>query len=1526
MPYAPGDVGLKALIEELTARYDIHQSKGCVGIAPRTTILAIFDGVETANGVTTLVGKQLSPEGLGVNAMWNDFMHIPSDEILDMPIRVSWKSPKVLPELHAKVWLRDVEDLGSFPEDFTFDARSFAISLPDKRDSPEVWHHLEMFAGGFAGWTGATKIFEKIMPIQFQTVALEIEDHIARIGALNHHAAFVKPCCMLPADIISHFDGTWMLCVDICDQSWLPCVAAWNVDLLTISFPCQPWSGAAEGPGFHDLNGQLLAHSILQARWLRPRCICLENVPGFQRHSHKHILARILLLAGYKILWERTADIKNHLGVTRPRWLALAVRIQDHFQLPIVPWPTEPRTVDHSGCVLPWTLSHDELAITPAAMSMVTDRQYLSWKMIKELANPDEILATRVYDIHDVLPTFMAMYGTQHELDGNFLQRNGLFVHFKKEDRTWPGAARYWHPLEVHLLHGMCEAGFVDHDTRFAWKVAGNLITIPQAAMALLPAIQMMTKRTCTPHEFLNKFFECRLQTHCMVVTRIPRGIFVTQDPTHVTNELLASVEQLFQLQNDGDVWLPAEGRAYFVSSKGFQVVAAGHMPRVSVPTRQVPADEPMIIHSSPEPTQKFDVLLPATVNFHHHQQHLMIGESLPRQCLQSYWYGHLEHLPSASPEAFQIISEPKHDDLRPVHFSDVTTAILHDRHLVFVPSDSDVPLCQHAFCDTLPEDLYDLFGPVHAKQKPNDHTLLLTERLTHQKYPGDVLQLFSAFPRVAMDFKWDAMTDKFCVNLQGPTEATSLIADFWNSALPPAAINTLGRKATIDHQPLGVHVVFEPLCQGAVCPPKLFAFALAIAAFRSMMDCLPAQDPTQVSIKWYGRSLWTGELDIKTNVGIILQFLLWTLYPVTHGTAARLVHRGKQLVMDAKLGEVPALRHDEVNRLHVILAMRGGGAKQQNRIMQQSSLAAILLEHGYELNWISATVEQLLERYNLAKVQHVTSQPPGAARIQAVLKLCRDMSIDIPNITKPSSRKTHEGMPWKPKRVKADDQLNPMDFQILPEFFKNQDGTQAVQLTSFQPQATGICLMLMEQAMPFLTGEKLSTDELGIIVLAQSAPQTAMTPTKVVFPSWNLDKQMVLLTGFLYQLGQRDIQIQQGDPNQVKAENCSLVALTLYRSDWSQDDWAVMVTKPIPFLRGLFERVGMDQMVLSLWGKSLRCGKSPASPAQAETVQVHCSITTAKLNKFLAKSGFNAVYATPKVPSGRLDQSYKIIWLPKDETAAPILGMKAPNCLGLVKGRSSLGLRFLEQDFDKAWQVLCPGQTKPEPIVGDLMFKADGLPFGTTMIMLQEWASKVNWTCHPIKALGPTAWLLRAGTHPPEGVLMFNSTPILLRFLQPKVQPSTPVIVGPRVTKTQSEALPPLRGDPWAGWKGTSPIPSTASAQTCRTLDGPIETRLASQDDKIQQLQTSLEKMQQSQQDANKEISQRFQHVEKLQEDNMQKVSGAIEGVRTELNKSLAQVMQQNTKVLDSRLSELKALLVQTPKRPLESHEDMQD
>ena len=390
------------------------------------------------------------------------------------------------------------------------------------------------------------------------------------------------------------------------------------------------------------------------------------------------------------------------------------------------------------------------------------------------------------------------------------------------------------------------------------------------------------------------------------------------------------------------------------------------------------------------------------------------------------------------------------------------------------------------------------------------------------------------------------------------------------------------------------------------------------------------------------------------------------------------------------------------------------------------------------------------------------------------------------------------------------------------------------------------------------------------------------------------------------------------------KEENCCLVAMTLFRNDWSPEDWNQIVTKPIPFLRGIFAKAGMEQAVLSIWGKSLRSGRAPASPQQAESMQVHSSVLVSKLHKFLAKSGFNGVYATPKLANGRLYMSFKIIWLSKDDQSATVLAMKAPNCLGLVRGKASTGLRFAKDDFDRAWAVLCPGADKPQDFQGELMYKAEGLPFGTTAAMIAEWASKTGWAVQPVRALGPTAWLLRASTAPTPGLTMFNANPILLRFLPPRLVQQTPLLVGPKASRSPAEPTK-LAADPWANWTGPRPTPATPAAAP-RTIEGPIEQRLASQDDKIVQLQQSLEQIKQGHQQQSNDVAQRFDQLERSHRADMQQVAKTFDTLRSDLDQSLKQVVQQNSNILDSKLTELKQFFTRDAKRPLPPDRDAMD
>ena len=504
---------------------------------------------------------------------------------------------------------------------------------------------------------------------------------------------------------------------------------------------------------------------------------------------------------------------------------------------------------------------------------------------------------------------------------------------------------------------------------------------------------------------------------------------------------------------------------------------------------------------------------------------------------------------------------------------------------------------------------------------------------------------------------------------------------------------SNLGCVIHVQTQATGTCISYFAARSNGVCPPKKFAVASTIAAARVLWTrCrfLMKQPSLMCDLNGTPESFWTGTIQQCVAAAVIAQFLRFAMTPVFDGHAVILTIDDVQIPLDSGFAMVTGIQDGSTTAVQVkqpnVLRLFGGGAKQQQRNMQQSALASIMLEHGFDLSWISSATDQLLVKFSTAKLQHVTLMPPGPERIQGVLNLLKKAKIDVPEILRQTSRKEHQGMPWQPKKKRYESQLNPQEFQLVPNFFRNQDGTTVTQLMQFQPQTSGVCIMLREAAAPFLRSERLSTDELAILVLGNVPDSVTMPHQPVKFPCLNADKQMVILSALMFQLGAKDVLVQQGNPEQVKTEHSTLLALTLFRQDWNPEEWATLTTKPIPFLRMMLSNMGFDSAITSILGKSLRNGKATANPHTALTVQLHWSVLTERLPKFLMKSGFDNLFATPKTTAGRLDQSFKIIWLRQDESEASILAVKAPGCLGLVRGKSSLGLRFAADEYEKAW------------------------------------------------------------------------------------------------------------------------------------------------------------------------------------------------------------------------------------------------
>ena len=334
----PFDRVLESAIANVLKDYDIQGTRGAQLFPTRTSSLVKVLGTSLTDEKLVLIVDQIAPEGLGQNLFWNSGLAVPMDATLNSGLLILWNDSCALPPLGSCIWLRNVIDLGSFPEDYTFDEFSFWMKAKDHSDSIDTVHHLEMFAGGAGGWSAAARFLHSCTGAKIQSVAIEIDEKVAKAFALANHACFIKPDRRLPHHTFHDFHGTWIVCTDIANDLYIEAAADWRVDIVTISSPCQPWSGASTGLGFESEDGQALLHAVLQCRWIRPVYILFENVGGFARHDHKRLLLKVLQMCGYKLCWEQCLDTQVPFGFVRGRWLAIAVRLSDHIQPTVHTW------------------------------------------------------------------------------------------------------------------------------------------------------------------------------------------------------------------------------------------------------------------------------------------------------------------------------------------------------------------------------------------------------------------------------------------------------------------------------------------------------------------------------------------------------------------------------------------------------------------------------------------------------------------------------------------------------------------------------------------------------------------------------------------------------------------------------------------------------------------------------------------------------------------------------------------------------------------------------------------------------------------------------------------------------------------------------------------------------------------------------------------------------------------------------------------------------------------------------------
>lgn len=478
----------------------------------------------------------------------------------------------------------------------------------------------------------------------------------------------------------------------------------------------------------------------------------------------------------------------------------------------------------------------------------------------------------------------------------------------------------------------------------------------------------------------------------------------------------------------------------------------------------------------------------------------------------------------------------------------------------------------------------------------------------------------------------------------------------------------------------------------------------------------------------------------------------------------------------------------------------------------------------------------------------------------------------------------------------------------------------------TYAPLQPGITMLSVDQATKWISQGTLSADESAIFVLGDLQPPPNDRHTKLVVPAINSAGADVLLAGWLVQMGAKHILPLETTGERLQTLDVQVCSITLWKDEFSAEDWSEALSSPVRFAKKVLEKDMLQDAISQPWGRNFRCDGTPCPPEQATSIQFHCQIKVRDLRKFLRRSGWTGIHATPKSSTGKPSEQWRPIWLnqPKDILEAKTATMAS--VAGFIRGQKSTGIRVEVGGFEDCWRRLKPDTPVPIQLQQGRVWKLHPFPYGVDRQVLAEWTQMIKWNAEPVKSLGARAWLFNASSAPPDGVLPFNEHPLIATLVKSRSKEDTVgLVAGPRnkppTTSTVSTITPFRQGGPFFDpWKqAASATASVASGSTA----GPTTDQLDNHDRRLVQLEQTMQQLQKEQTEANKQADARMQVMEGQVQSLHETTQQAFNTLRTDFQTTLNTALQTQDVKVQSTFDEIKQLLLRKDKRKSDSRSD---
>lgn len=187
------------------------------------------------------------------------------------------------------------------------------------------WAFVHLFAGAFQGWHQALEwLSTKGLMSPSRHIAIDNDPavHVAQVWGFHEYEIHTAP---LAHGVKSAHSKVGVL-GDVADHSWYNLLRENENIWLTMSPPCQSWSGGGFQTGLNCENGFRFVEAVEVILRLRPLIVTGECGDRTPNRPHFKIIRSLFVNAGYKLVWTAIGDHSQLVGMARRKWLAVYIR------------------------------------------------------------------------------------------------------------------------------------------------------------------------------------------------------------------------------------------------------------------------------------------------------------------------------------------------------------------------------------------------------------------------------------------------------------------------------------------------------------------------------------------------------------------------------------------------------------------------------------------------------------------------------------------------------------------------------------------------------------------------------------------------------------------------------------------------------------------------------------------------------------------------------------------------------------------------------------------------------------------------------------------------------------------------------------------------------------------------------------------------------------------------------------------------------------------------------------------------